>query len=167
MSQHTRKKKRRGKKNTSKSIKSLNVVKRGNKSKKKVFSNKEYNSNDGMLTSVWGPAMWHYLHAMSFNYPVNPTGNEKKHYKNFILSLKNVLPCKYCRINLKNNFKQYPLKKCHLMNRESFSKYVYKLHEIVNNMLNKTSNITYEKARDTYEHFRSRCTQGKKNSQDY
>ena len=20
---------------------------------------------------VWGPSMWHYLHTMSFNYPVN------------------------------------------------------------------------------------------------
>ena len=56
-----------------------------------------------MLTSVWGPSMWHYLHTMSFNYPVKPT-QKKKHYKEFILSLQHVLPCKYCRINLKKNF---------------------------------------------------------------
>ena len=60
-----------------------------------------------MLTSVWGPSMWHYLHTMSFNYPVKPTPEEKKHYKEFILSLQHVLPCKYCRINLKKTFPHY------------------------------------------------------------
>ena len=47
---------------------------------KRVYSKKEYNSGDGMLTSVWGPSMWHYLHTMSFNYPVHPTTQEKKDY---------------------------------------------------------------------------------------
>ena len=46
--------------------------------KKRVFTKKHYNAGDGMLTSVWGPAMWHYLHAMSFNYPVKPSAKEKK-----------------------------------------------------------------------------------------
>ena len=36
----------------------------------KVFNSNDFNSGDGMLTSVWGP-MWHTLHAVSFNYPVN------------------------------------------------------------------------------------------------
>ena len=89
-----------------------------------TYTEHEYNSNDGMLTTIWGPAMWHYLHTMSFNYPVKPSANEKKNYKKFVLSLQNVLPCSYCRINLKNNFKQYPLQSCHMKNRESFSKYV-------------------------------------------
>ena len=111
-----------------------------------------------MLTAVWGPSMWHYLHTMSFNYPINPTKEEKKDYKNFVISLKNVLPCKYCRINLKNNFKIHPLKECHMKNRETFSKYIYKLHEIVNKMLNKKSALTYCDVRERYEHFRARCT---------
>ena len=73
---------------------------------KRVYSKKDFNSGDGMLTSVWGPSMWHYLHIMSFNYPVKPTSEEKKHYRDFVLNMKHVLPCKYCRINLKTNFKQ-------------------------------------------------------------
>ena len=40
---------------------------------KPVYSLNDYNSGDGMLTSVWGPGMWHVLHTMSFNYPVKPT----------------------------------------------------------------------------------------------
>ena len=38
-----------------------------------IFSHDEFNSPDGMLTSVWGPSLWHSLHTISFNYPNNPT----------------------------------------------------------------------------------------------
>jgi hypothetical protein len=126
--------------------------------KKRIYTKKHFYSGDGMLTAVWGPSMWHYLHTMSFNYPINPSKEEKRDYKNFVISLKNVLPCKYCRINLKNNFKIHPLKECHMKNRETFSKYIYKLHEIVNKMLNKKSGLTYCDVRERYEHFRARCT---------
>ena len=136
------------------------TIKRSNIKKRRTYKKKEYSSGDGMLTSVWGPSMWHYLHTMSFNYPVNPTNEDKKNYKNFILNLQNVLPCKYCRINLKNNFKAYPLQNCHMKNRECFSRYIYKLHEIVNKMLKKKSGLSYCDVRERYEHFRSRCTKG-------
>ena len=95
------------------------------KNKKYTFNKKHHNSGDGMLTTIWGPSMWHTLHTISFNYPVNPTCDDKVHYKNFILNLKNVLPCKYCRINLNNNFKSLPLRNCDMKNRETFSRYVY------------------------------------------
>ena len=40
-----------------------------------------------MLTSVWGPSLWHTLHTISFNYPVKPTKQQKKHYKTLIMNL--------------------------------------------------------------------------------
>jgi len=133
-----------------------------NKTKKNyVYKKNDYNSGDGMLVSVWGPAMWHFLHTMSFNYPVNPTAENKKHYKDFIYNLRNVLPCKYCRINLTNNLKKKPLLMCHMASRATFSRYVYELHELVNKMLNKKSNLSYCDVRERYEHFRSRCTEEK------
>lgn len=125
---------------------------------KRIYNKKDYNSGDGMLTTVWGPAMWHYLHTMSFNYPNHPTKEDKEHYKQFIYLLQYVLPCKYCRINLKNNFKKKPLRACDMKNRQTFSKYIYELHELVNKMLNKKSNLSYCDVRERYEHFRSRCT---------
>jgi len=128
------------------------------KRKRKTYTKKNYNSGEGMLTSVWGPSLWHYLHTMSFNYPVKPTNDDKKNYKKFILNLKNVMPCKYCRINLKKNLKVHPLRNTDLKNRNNFSKWVYKLHEHVNKMLQKKSGLTYEEVRDRYENFRSRCT---------
>ena len=131
------------------------------KKRKQIYTKKEYNSGDGMLTAVWGPSMWHYLHTMSFNYPVEPTREDKIHYRNFVKSLQYVLPCKYCRMNLKTNFKQLPLTMSEMKSRETFSRYIYNLHELVNKMLHKKSNITYCDVRERFEHFRSRCTDEK------
>ena len=46
-------------------------------------------------------------------------------------------------------------------NRATFSKYIYDLHEVVNEMLKKKSGLTYEEVRERYEHFRARCTRSK------
>jgi hypothetical protein len=61
------------------------------------------NSGNGFQTTVWGPLLWNFLHIMSFNYPVNPTYEHKVNYRNFILSLVNILPCGKCRENLCKN----------------------------------------------------------------
>jgi len=127
--------------------------------KHRVFKKGDFYSGDGFLTSVWGPAMWHSLHTMSFNYPTNPTQEDKVHYRDYILSLQYVLPCKYCRQNLKTNFKSLPLTMAKMKNRETFSRYVYELHELVNRMLKKKSNLSYCDVRERYEHFRARCTE--------
>ena len=131
-----------------------------NRTKKvRAFTKKDFHSGDGMLTTVWGPSMWHFLHTMSFNYPVTPTEEQKKHYMEFILNLRNILPCKYCRMNLTNNLATRPLKMCHMESRDTFSRFVYDLHETVNKLLGKNSGLSYCDVRERYEHFRSRCTQ--------
>jgi hypothetical protein len=132
-----------------------------NKTKKRVFTKKDFLSGDGMMVKVWGPIFWTAIHMMSFNYPVDPTPEDKEHYRDFIINLQYVLPCKYCRMNLTNNFKKKPLQMCHMKNRETFSRYVYELHETVNKMLHKKSTLSYCDVRERYEHFRSRCTEEK------
>jgi hypothetical protein len=126
--------------------------------KHKPFSKTDYGSSDGFLTTVWGPMLWSYLHTMSFNYPNEPTSENKKHYRDFVLNLQNVMPCKHCRMNLVKNLKELPLTMEDMKNRESFSRYIYQLHELVNTMLNKKSGLSYEEVRERYENFRSRCT---------
>ena len=122
-----------------------------------VFNNEDYNSPDGMMTSIWGPPLWHALHTISFNYPVNPTKEDKDNYFNFFNNLKHILPCRYCRDNLKKNLKKFPLNKSTFKSRATLSMWVYLIHEEVNKLLGKKSNLTYEMVRDRYEHFRSRC----------
>jgi hypothetical protein len=121
------------------------------------YTRKQYQSNDGMLTSIWGPGAWHFLHTISFNYPIKPTCDEKRHYRNYVLNLIYVLPCGKCRKNLCKNFKRHPLMYKHMKNRATFSLYIYNLHEIINEMLGKKSGLSYNEVRDRYENFRSRC----------
>lgn len=125
-----------------------------------VFTEKELNSNDGMLTSVWGPALWHTLHTISFNYPVSPTPEQKQQYRDFVMSLRNVLPCGACRKNLKSNLEKCPLNAHALKDRKSFSRWMYRLHEQVNTMLGKKSGLSYEDVAQRYENFRARCRPG-------
>ena len=127
--------------------------------KVRAFTKKDFHSGDGMLTTVWGPSMWHFLHTMSFNYPVEPTPDQKRQYMDFILNLRNVLPCKYCRMNLTNNLATRPIRMCNMESRDTFSRFVYDLHETVNRLLGKKSGLSYCDVRERYEHFRSRCTQ--------
>jgi hypothetical protein len=122
-----------------------------------AFSEEDYSSRDGMLTSVWGPSTWHMLHTISFNYPAEPTPVQKRQYMSFIKSLEHVLPCGACRKNLRNNFKKLPLTMRAMRSRATFSRYVYDLHEHVNTMLGKKSGLSYEDVRERYEHFRARC----------
>ena len=129
--------------------------------KLKTYTLNDYHSGEGMLTTVWGPAMWHFLHTMSFNYPIHPTVLQKKQYRDFILSLEHVLPCKYCRINFKDNLKKVPLTYGVMKSRDTFSRFVYELHEHINTVLGKKSGLSYEEVRERYEHFRARCTDEK------
>ncbi len=127
------------------------------------FCENDFKSSDGMLTSVWGPSMWHTLHTISFNYPVKPTKQDKENYFKYFNSLKHVLPCKYCRMNLPKNIKavekqrKLTLKKA-LSSRAKLSRWVYYLHNQVNCMLGKKNKLTYKQVRNRYENFRARCT---------
>jgi hypothetical protein len=125
--------------------------------KNSTFTIQDFNSPDGMMTSIWGPPLWHFLHTISFNYPCTPTKKDKQHYKQFIESIADILPCKYCRENLPKNFKQSKYSPKIYNNRESFSRWMYTLHETVNKMLGKKSGLTYNSVKKRYEQFRSRC----------
>jgi Erv1 / Alr family len=122
------------------------------------FTIDDYSSNDGMMTSIWGPAAWHFLHTVSFNYPIRPSAQDKHNYRHLIQNLKCILPCGKCRKNLLKNFKKLPLTTQHMASRDTFSRYVYDLHEVINTMLCKTSGLSYEAVRDKYEYFRARCS---------
>jgi hypothetical protein len=123
----------------------------------KIFDTDDYNSGEGMLTAIWGPSLWHTLHTISFNYPVNPTPKDKKNYFMFFKNLSNILPCRYCRENYKKNIQDVKLDMSVMKNRHTFSLWLFNLHEQINKMLDKKSNLTYDTVRDRYEMFRARC----------
>ena len=48
-----------------------------------------------------------------------------------------------------------------MRNRETFSNYVFNLHNHINEMLGKKNVLTFEEVRERYENFRSRCSNTK------
>ena len=99
---------------------------------KPIFKKKDYNSEMGMSTHIWGPSIHHALHTISFNYPINPTQQQKEDYYNFVYYLGKVLPCGVCRNNLPRNLKAANWDWDKLKNRETFSKFIYNLHQKIN-----------------------------------
>jgi Erv1 / Alr family len=122
-----------------------------------MFSDNDYNSNMGIGTKIFGPIFWSMLHIISFNYPINPTEENKDDYHKYLMSIKNILPCKSCRNNYITNLKAAKYGRDKLKNREVFSRFIYDLHNTVNRMLGKKNFSTYEDVRDKYELFRAKC----------
>ena len=64
-----------------------------------------------MDSQIWGPHAWFFLHTISFQYPDNPTDNDKNQHASFFNSLSTVLPCGVCCDHFKKFIKQYPFEK--------------------------------------------------------
>lgn len=117
------------------------------------------NANNGLLTKIWGPAAWTFLHSCAFGYPLNPTNEDKIHFKNFYDGLKYILPCKYCRDSYSVFITEDDTKldERALESRDSLTKWLYNIHQKVNNKLNVKYNITYDEYVNKYESFRAKC----------
>lgn len=121
--------------------------------------------SNGLITKIWGPPFWETLHCAAAGYPLEPTDDDKKNYRDFYISIKNVLPCKYCR----DSYTDFITKEKELMiedyvfeSRENLMRWVYKLHERVNKKLGMTYNITFDDVLNRFESFRAKCVKGKK-----
>lgn len=117
------------------------------------------------MTKIWGPPMWLSLHTISFDYPLNPTEEDKNNYKKFFESLGDVLPCSFC----KNSYKKFitkgitKLDDSALQNRESLTKWLYYVHEAVNKKLGVDYGVSYDDIVRKYESFRIACHKKNKN----
>ncbi len=115
---------------------------------------------NGLITKIWGPHFWETLHCVSFGYPLEPTEQHKKDYKAFFMSVGNVLPCRYCRESYTifiNTEERSKLKDEHLKDRECLTKWVYKLHQRVNEKLGMFYDVKYEDIVKRYESYRAVC----------
>ena len=102
-----------------------------------------------MNQNIWGSTLWFSLHTITMNYPNNPTFIEQKDYKNFFISLENVIPCKVCRKNYQRHLKEHPIDN-HLGNRKELVYWLIDIHNMVNAEIGKKI-ISYDKVIDKYE----------------
>jgi hypothetical protein len=116
-----------------------------------------------MQTKEWGRCAWDFLHTISFNYPINPSIEEKKNYKFFFENLKYILPCNTCRYSYMIFIDNIKIDK-YLDDRYGIVYWVYTIHNLVNIKLNykledlKSVILKYEKKRILYTDDTSCCS---------
>ena len=81
--------------------------------------------------NIWGPPAWTFLHTVTYNYPMNPTDDDKRNFYNFFMSLQHVLPCNKCKAHYQQNIQKYDLSES-LDSRENLVKWLIDLHNDVN-----------------------------------
>lgn len=122
------------------------------------------NVDNGLMTRLWGPSGWLFLHCITFGYPykIDPTNQEhlakQDDYYRFFYYLGKVLPCKYCR----NSYDEFfatnsPIR--HMGSREELSKWLYDVHNLVNDKLGVPAceRPSFEEIKERYESFRAAC----------
>jgi hypothetical protein len=129
----------------------------------------DQSKNNGLITKIWGEHMWESIHSITFGYPVEPTSEDRQAYRSYFMSLRFVLPCKYCRDSYSKfvdgsdeHDKEYKLKITddeynNLSNRDSLTKWGWRLHNRVNFKLGVDYRISYDDMCNKYESYRAKC----------
>lgn len=122
-------------------------------------TNDKSNIHNGLLPRIWGPHMWKSLHCISFGYPINPTPEQRDNYKIFFEKLGYVLPCKHCADSYNNMVSNSIIKLTDdiFQSRDTLTKWVYELHQMVNHKLCVDYAVSYEDIIVKYESFRAKC----------
>ena len=99
---------------------------------------------------IWGPYGWLFIQSSILSYPNNPSDNEKIVYKQFIESLKIILPCLKCREHITQYIDNNPINDNILNNRENFLKWILGAQNNINKINNKKL-IKYDEFIDYYK----------------
>jgi hypothetical protein len=86
--------------------------------------------------NVWGPHYWFFLHTISMTYPHHPNAVTKKKYYEFIQNLPIFIPVETMSGEFSKLIDQYPVTP-YLDNRESFIRWVWFIHNKINQKLEK------------------------------
>ena len=102
-----------------------------------------------MNQNIWGSHLWFSLHTISFAYPIKPTLIDQNNYKNFFVSLQNVIPCSVCQRNYKRHILEHPIDK-HLNSRKDLVYWLIDIHNMVNSEIGKKF-MSYDVVLKKYE----------------
>jgi hypothetical protein len=121
------------------------------------------NINNGLITKIWGRHGWEFLHAITFGYPINPTDDQKRDYKEYFKLCGHVFPCIYCRQSYQLFITQEgtELSDKVMESRHTLTLWLYNIHNAVNNKLGMDYGVTYEDLVNKYESCRAKCVNNK------
>lgn len=97
----------------------------------------------GVSTEIWGPKAWGFLHAITFRYPEKDADLEdRRALFEFLVSLKRLIPCTVCRAHYTSYIDDRNVGirgtcSVHLENRAAAARWMYDLHNAVNERLGK------------------------------
>lgn len=103
---------------------------------------------------IWGPYGWLFIQSCILSYPNNPNDNEKLLFKQFIESLKIILPCNKCRDHISDYINNNPINDNILKNRENLIKWILGAQNNVNKINNKKI-ISYDEFINYYKNYYS------------
>lgn len=102
---------------------------------------------------IWGPHFWFFIHSIAMTYPKTPNDVIKKKYYELIQNLHLFLPVEKISSEFKNLLSDYPITP-YLDNRESFVRWVWFIHNKINQKLEKpqiTLDQFYKQYNDVYK----------------
>jgi hypothetical protein len=85
-----------------------------------------------MDTRFWGPSGWQFYHTIAYAYPDVPDEKIRERYELFFGSMKEVLPCKFCRASTAQFMSEEPPR---FESKRALTKWLYDLHNKVNTKL--------------------------------
>jgi hypothetical protein len=110
-----------------------------------------------MDPTIWGPKLWFISHAIAFNYPENPTQADKDNHKQWFELYKFMIMCDVCRKHYAEHLLKNPIDN-NLNSRDDLIKWVWQLHNTVNESLGKAP-WTFEQMMDHYTKiFSKKCS---------
>lgn len=108
----------------------------------------KYNSKDGLATKKWGPVCGNFLFTIimgRYPYKLKNTKEHKiirKQFKSLLTSLKDILPCVFCRNSFKVFLKELPINNF-LVGRIELMYWLYLMKDKVNKKLIKQEKLCY------------------------
>mgnify|MGYP001273508592 CR=1 FL=1 len=96
--------------------------------------NNEKEDNKPLNKETLGVASWSLLHTIAVNYPENPTTEEQKTMRSFLMNFAEVYPCKECKDHFQKQIKSHPPT---LKSQTEFQEWICFQHNLVNRRLGK------------------------------
>jgi hypothetical protein len=115
-----------------------------------INTNINSNAKMGSIDPIkWGFHTWKMMHYLTYNYPNQPSEQNKTDIYNFFISMQNLLPCEKCRVNYAEHLKMHPLTKDILNDRRKLVNWLIDIHNEVNKSLGKRI-MTYDEVDRLY-----------------
>ena len=109
--------------------------------------------SNNLNPNIWGPSVWDGMKYIAYGYPNYPTKKDIKHYWKYFKYLGYVLPCGQCQntyiYHISNGSCKLTLDV--FANQTSLTKWLYNIHNLINEELGKTCKLTYEEFMEDIE----------------